>query len=175
MAAVPSRALVGIAVVAFATGGCLSPVPIDSSPQIKVDTSFLGTWDCDDPLAEPGAGKSELAISALDAFRFLVEVREPKEEPELYEAHASSIQGMTLFNVKAAKDSPPLEPLEWTFLRATLSGDKLHLEMPSDDKPIKAASSAALRSMLEADLKKPGYFLDLVVCERRKDKKDGPE
>jgi len=82
---------------------------------------------------------------------------------------------MTLFNVKAAKDSPPLEPLEWTFLRATLSGDKLHLEMPSDDKPIKAASSAALRSMLEADLKKPGYFLDLVVCERRKDKKDGPE
>jgi hypothetical protein len=29
--------------------------------------------------------------------------------------------------------------------------------------------------MLEADLKKPGYFLDLVVCERRKDKKDGPE
>jgi hypothetical protein len=178
MTAVASRACVAISVAAFAVSGCLSPVPLDPSPQIKVDKSLLGLWDCDDPLAEPGTGKSQLEITALDEFRFLVEAREPKEQPELYEAHASSIQAMTLFNVRAAKDAPPLEPHEWTFVRATLSGDALRLEMPSDDTPIKAASPAALRSLLEADLKKPGYFLDLVVCERAKvtkDKKDGPE
>jgi hypothetical protein len=175
MTFVSSRACVAIYVAALAASGCLSAVPLDPSPQIKVDKSFLGFWDCSDPLAEPGTGKSELTITALDEFRFLVEAREPKEEPEFYEAHASSLQGATLFNVKAAKDSPVLEPHEWTFVRATLSGDKLRLEMPSDDTPIKAASPAALRGLLEADIKKPGYFLDLVVCERRKDKKDGRE
>lgn len=175
MATVPSRALVATSVAALAAIGCLSPVPLDTSPAFKVDSWLVGDWDCQNVMGEKGTETGELTITPLDESRLLVEVLEPKQDPEHYEAHASTIGGMTLFSVKAAKDTLPLEPQEWAFVRATLSGDKLRLQAPSDDQPVKAASPAALRSILENNLKKPGYFLDVAVCERKKDKKDGPE
>lgn len=169
MAAVPNRALVGMAVAAFAAAGCLSSVPIDPSPEIKLDKFFLGEWECQNLMGEKGTETGELTITALDDWRFLVEVREPRLDPEHYEAHTSTIAGITLFNVKAAKDTLPLEPQEWAFVRATLSGDKVRLQAPSDDQPLKAATAGALRSMLETNLKRPGYFLEVAVCERKKD------
>jgi hypothetical protein len=175
MAAVPNRALLGIAVAAFAAGGCLSAVPLDMAPEIKVDRWFLGDWNCQNAMGEKGTETGELTITAIDGSRFLVEIREPKQDPEHYEAYASTVAGITLFNVKAAQDTLPLEPHEWAFVRATLSGDKLRLQAPSDEQPFKAASPAALRSFLESELKRPGYFLDLGVCERKKDMKDGLE
>lgn len=174
MAAVPG-VRGAIAVAAFAAGGCLSAVPIDTAPAIKVDPSLLGNWNCRAPLAEPETEKSELDITAADASRILVVVTEPDQEPQQYEAYASSVGGSTLFNVKAAKGTLPLEPVEWVFVRATLSGDKLRIQTLNYDKPLKVASSTALRSLLESDSKKPGFFLDFAVCERRKGKKDGLE
>jgi hypothetical protein len=38
-----------------------------------------------------------------------------------------------------------------------------------------ALAAATLRSLLESDLRKPGFFLELAVCERAKEQKDGPE
>jgi hypothetical protein len=173
MAAVRS-ARVAIAVAAFAAGGCLSAVPIDTAPSIKVGPSLLGNWNCQAPLAEPETEKSELDITAADASRILVEVTEPDQEPQQYEAYASSVAGSTLFNVKAAKGTLPLEPLEWVFVRATLSGNKLRIQTLNYDKPLKVASSTALRSLLESDSKRPGFFLDFALCERRTVKKNGP-
>jgi len=174
MAAVRS-ARVAVAVAAFAAGGCLSAVPIDTAPGIKVDSSLLGGWNCQAPLAEPETEKSELDITAVDASRILVEVTEPDQEPQHYEAYASSVAGSTLFNVMAAKGTLPLEPLEWVFVRATLSGNKLRIQTLNYDTPLKVASSAALRSLLESDSKKPGFFLDFALCERKKGKKDAPQ
>jgi hypothetical protein len=174
MAAVRS-ARVAIAVAALTASACLSAVPIDTAPGIKVDPSLLGNWNCQAPLAEPETEKSELDITAADASRILVGVTEPDQEPQQYEAYASSVAGSTLFNVKAAKGTLPLEPVEWVFVRTTLSGDKLRIQTLNYDKPLKVASSAALRSLLESDSKKPGFFLDFAVCERRKGKKDGLE
>ncbi len=168
-----ARAAILIAVLA--AGGCLSAVPIDTAPAIKVDTSLLGNWNCQTPLAEPETEKSALDITAADASRILVEVREPDLEPQQYEAYASSVAGSTLFNVKAAKGTLPLEPVEWVFVRATLSGNKLRIQTLNYDKPLKVASSTALRSLLESDSKKPGFFLDFALCERRMGKKDAPK
>jgi hypothetical protein len=164
-----------ILTAAFAAGGCLSAVPIDTAPDIKVAASLLGNWNCQAPLAEPETEKSELEITAADASRILVEITEPDQEPQQYEAYASSVAGSTLFNVRAAKGTLPLEPVEWVFVRATLSGNKLRIQTLNYDKPLKVASSTALRSLLESDSKKPGFFLDFAVCERRKGKKDGLE
>ena len=173
MAAVRS-ARVAVAVAAFSAGGCLSAVPIDTGPAIKVDTSLLGNWNCQPALAEPETEKSELAITAADDSRLLVTVTESGQEADQYEAYASTVAGTTVYNVKAAKGTLPLEPQEWVFVRATLSGDKLRIQTLNDDKPLKVASSAALRGLLESDAKKPGFFLDFAMCVRRTLKKNGP-
>jgi hypothetical protein len=175
MAPVPSRARVAISIATFAAGGCLSPVPLDMTPDVKFDTLLLGEWECQNTMGEKGTETGELTVTPIDELRLLVEVREPKLDPQHYEAYASTVTGFMLFNVKAAKDTLPLEPQEWVFVRATFSGDKLRLQAPGDDQPIKAATPAALRSLLEPELKKPGYFLDVAVCGRKKDQKDGPE
>jgi hypothetical protein len=164
-----------ILIAGLTAGGCLSAVPIDTAADIRVDTSLLGSWNCQTPLAEPETEKSELAITAADASTLLVKVTEPDQEPQQYEAYASSVAGSTLFNIKAAKGTLPLEPLEWVFVRAILSGNKLRIQTLNYDKPLKVASSAALRDLIESDSKKPGFFLDFAICERRKGKKDGLE
>jgi hypothetical protein len=165
--------VVCVSVAVLGATGCLASVPLDTSPEIPVDKSLLGTWDCQGELFDTEAGT--LTITAADASRLLVEVKEVDEEAERYEAYASNAAGGTMFNVKAAIGTPPFEP-EWAFVRASVSGDKLRIQAPGyDDAPLAAKTSTALRALLEADARKPGFFLDLAACVRAKAKKDAPK
>jgi hypothetical protein len=154
-----------LVVLAFlGCSGCYeSAFPIDSSPQADVEPALLGVWRClpfDEAATEPAV---TLTIARGAERRYAVTLQEDGDSAESYEAHASSIDGEVLFNVRKLEGgSKP-----WVFVRRTLvRPNLLHLQVLSSKALTPQDSPVALRKAVEQLRGTPGAYEDSCACVR---------
>lgn len=97
---------------------------------------------------------------------YAVTFRAPGEDPDRYEAHASSVKGATLLNVRELdKTNTPWVFARYSFLRPGV----LEVQLVSDTllKGVEG-SAAALRQALERHHTDPALYSDFCVCLRAK-------
>lgn len=131
----------------LSVGGCYSEFPADSTPQIPVDRSLLGTWWCssDSP--------AQLKVRAKDQFWYEVTASEPKQKTERYLGYASSIGGRTVINLKAKPPAPSGWDHPWTFVVIDVSNGVLHRQVIEDGVLSgKERSAEEVRTSLEKAL-----------------------
>ncbi len=153
-----------VAVLAASLPACLSPVPLDPTPQADLDPRILGSWRCLGPEMADDDKPLDLVITRARAGVYSVTFDEIGEEsPDRYEAHASKVGERTVVNVRdlsAGRD--PWDFATHTFLRP----DVLALALAVDGLEGVERTPAALR----ARLSHPDAFTDFCVCLRQKEK-----
>jgi hypothetical protein len=151
-----------VAIVAASSSACLSPVPLDPEPKADIDHRLLGAWRCLPPEAAAGDEPADLTVARLRERVYGVEFGEAGKEPDRYEAHASTVAGRTVVNVRdvSAKDKP------WDFVAyELLRPGVLVVTMVSEDavKGLELTPAA-----LRARIAQPGAFADFAVCVPRR-------
>ena len=145
-----------------------SPFPLDPAPQaVALDPALLGRWRCLPPDPEPDSKPANIVIARAREGVYAVEFKEDGEEAENYEAHASVLRGMTLFNIRMlgkSSDKP------WSFGRYVfLRSGVLHVQLVSDDALKKVPKApAAVRQAIERQQNDPALFVDACTCVRIK-------
>jgi hypothetical protein len=163
MGAMMTRLVVVVATLLLV--GCYSEFPADSTPQIPVDRSLLGTWWC-----PSGDHFAQLKVKAKDHFWYEVTGREPGQKTERCVGYASSIGGRTVMNLKPALPASAGWNHPWTFLAVSTSGDVLHRQLVSDGVLTgKEQDSEEVRRALEAALVAGEALEEDAPCRRSRE------
>jgi hypothetical protein len=155
--------------VAAASLGCFSSdVPLDKAPALYVDPALIGTWQCLPSRPDPDARDS---VATIEVTRktdrvYAVTFRAPGEDPDRYEAYASSLKETTLLNVRDLEKKNP----SWVFARyAFLRPDVLEVQLVSDTLLTGVEGPASvLRAALEKHQADPALYSDFCICVRAK-------
>lgn len=152
-----------LAATAFLSAACFtSDVPLDKEPALDVDPALIGTWRCLASAAESDVATIEVARKTDRVYA--VTFRAPDEDPDRYEAYASSVKGTTLLNVRELGKTNE----SWVFARyAFLRPNVLELQLVSDTllKGVEGPA-AVLRQALEKHQGDPALYSDFCVCVR---------
>jgi hypothetical protein len=155
--------------VAAASLACFgSDVPLDKEPALDVDPALIGTWQCLPSGPDPDSRDS---VATIEVARktdrvYAVTFRAPDEDPDRYEAYASSVKGTTLLNVRELGKRNE----SWVFARyAFLRPSVLEVQLVSDTllKGVEGPA-AVLRQALEKHLADPALYSEFCVCVRAK-------
>ena len=164
------RRVAGAVAVAFLAGclpACLSPVPLDPTPQVDLDPRLVGTWQCLTREMGEGGDALHLTIARARERVYAIEMFEPGDDPDRYEAHGSLVDGRTVVNVRNISPAGGSKP--WDFVEyAFLGPDVLEIRLGGFEGDDVELTPAALR----ARLAKPESFGDFCVCVRQKKKKE---
>ena len=144
-----------------------SEFPLDPAPLVAVDPGLLGTWRCL-PLDGDADELPAVLTIARDSRDKVYDARweEPGDRPDHYEAYASTVGTVTIFNLHEL--GGPDAAAKWEFARiALLRPDVLHLQI-ADDKALAGteATRPALRAALERLQTSATLFSGGVVCVR---------
>ena len=148
--------------------GCFTyDVPLDATPLLDVDPALIGTWRC----LPASPDSSDDTVATIEVARktdrvYAVTFRAPGEDTDRYEAHASSVKGTTLLNVRELEKKNQ----SWVFARyAFLRPDVLELRLVSDTllKGVEGPASV-LREALEKHQADPALYSDFCLCVRAK-------
>lgn len=152
-------------VVAASLACFTSDVPLDATPALDVDPALLGTWRCLPSSADSG-DVATIEVTRKTDRVYAITFRAPGENPDRYEAHASSVNGTTLLNVRELEKTNQ----SWVFARyAFLRPSVLEVQLVSDTL-LKGAEGPApvLRQALEKHQANPSLYSDFCVCVRAK-------
>ena len=148
-----------VAALAASLPACLSPVPLDPTPQADLDPRLLGSWRCLGPGMAASDESVDLTVSRARERVYAATFGDTGDEtPDRYEAHASRIGPRTVLNVRdLSGGEKPWDFVEYELLRPGV----LLLRLAGEDayKDV-AATPAALR----ARMAKPEAFTDFCVC-----------
>ena len=155
-----------VAVLAASLPACLSPVPLDPTPQADLDPRLVGTWRCVSGEMDDDDEHLNLKIARARDRVFPIEMGEPGEESERYEAHASLVEGRTIVNVRDVDLKPTAKP--WDFAEYDLLRPDLLVIRLNDFDAFEGVdlTPAALRKRIA----EAGAFTDFCVCVRHKKK-----
>jgi len=160
---------VAVLSVTMAGIGCYeSEFPIDADPQADIDEALLGVWRCLDFDAKPTESAFTITIAPAPERRYSGTLQEDGKTPVRYEAHASSVAGDVLFNVRHL----PGRAKPWVFLRhRLLSPSLLQLQVLDGDVLKQQASAATLRNAVERLHRKSDTYVDLCICVRAREER----
>jgi hypothetical protein len=153
----PARRLAFAAVIAscwFLLSACIYDVPITDAPTRKIDERLLGTWADKDG--------DTVKVVRLDDSNYIVGNHDKgSDKVDIYRAYHSDVDGLALVTVKVLdSDKPAYSYWDWKIA----DDGALVLRMVSDQiVPDKTPDSAAVRKLLEQNLKNP----DLLGKEAR--------
>jgi hypothetical protein len=148
--------------------GCYSQSPLDSSPQVALDTRLLGTWRCvsADPRT-PQVATATFAVGPVARDRaYVLTWQDTADEAESYRAFLSKLGSSTFLNVRPLKED---RYSGWAFLRYSfLRANVVYVEFARDEpfrEKASTASSAAARATLERALQTtPETLAEFATC-----------
>ena len=148
-----------VAVLAASLPACLSPVPLDPTPQADLDPKLLGSWRCLGPGMAANDETVDLTVANARDRVYAVTFGDTGDEtPDRYEVHASRVGSRTVLNVKdLSGGEKPWDFVEHQFLRP-----RVLLIRFADDDPL--AEMVLTPAVLRAQLAKPDAFVDFCVC-----------
>lgn len=154
-----------LAAAACLSAACFtSDVPLDKEPALDVDPALIGTWRCL-PSSADSADVATIEVARKTDRVYAVTFRAPGEDPDRYEAHASSVKGTTLLNVRELEKTNE----SWVFARyAFLRPSVLEVQLVSDTLLKGVEGSAAVRQALETHQSDPALYSEFCVCVRAK-------
>jgi hypothetical protein len=154
-----------VGLLAASLPACLSPVPLDPTPQADLDPRIVGGWRCLSAEMDDDDKPLSLTVARRRERVYAVEMSEPGDDPERFEAHASLVEGRIIVNVRditRTAGSKPWDFAEYTFLRP----DVLEIRLAGFEDDDVELTPAALRSRIA----QPGAFSDFCVCLRQRKK-----
>jgi hypothetical protein len=157
-----SSALAAFSFFSFVVTGCYeSEFPLDQTPQADIDSRVPGTWHCTTPNADDR--DVTLTVSPGRDRVYAVSLQEFGQSADRYEAHASSVGGVTLLNLRNLEGSDK----PWSFVRYELLEPRiLHVEVLDEHAVAGASSPNALREALTGRVNDSGLYDDLLTCVR---------
>lgn len=160
-----------VAALTVSLAGCYeSEFPLDPAPLVDVSSPLLGTWRCL-PLDGDVDEKPAVLTIARDARARYYDATwlEPGDEPDRYEAFASTVGDLTLMNIRDRRP-PGAAPAKWVFGRVTLLQPNVLQVQIADDKALADVerSRPALRAAFERRRTSPSLFTGGCVCARTK-------
>jgi len=163
-----------LAALAFLPGCYESEVPLDSTPRVDIEASWLGTWRCLPFNADADEQPATVKVEAGAERHYAITWQESGKDPEHYEAFASSVRATAFWNVREVKTTG--EKGKWVFLRPTMLRPAVLQAQIVDQDALKDVppNSVALRRALERKLTSPALTIDFAVCVRAKDPEKTP-
>ena len=159
-------------VVALSASGCYeSDFPLEPAPQVAVDASLLGTWRCLPSDADPQEGPATVVVESARERVYSVTWLEEGQNPDHYQAYASSVRVPRLLNIQEVKEG--VGSTTWVFARYTLLRPHvLQLQLVSEKALENVEKSPpAVRKAIERLQGNPSLYEDFCVCVRAKDGK----
>jgi hypothetical protein len=153
-----------MALLAVSLPACLSPVPLDPTPQGDLDPRIVGAWRC--LSAQMGDDDKPLSLTVAPSRDrvYAVEMFEPGETPDRFEAHASLVDGRTIVNVRDVASNAGEK--SWDFAEYDLlRPNVLEIRIADGDMFEGVESTPAA---LRARIAKPDAFADFCVCVRQR-------
>ena len=151
---------------AVLSSGCFVAFPLDSTPQVDLDGTLLGTWRCLPLNSAPTEDAATFVVAPLRTRVYALSFGLKDDKPERYELFASLLKGKPVLNVKALDPRSP--ETAWTFARYSfLRPDVVHVQLLNEDRLKNVeASSASLRHAMEKLARTADLFVDYCVCVR---------
>jgi hypothetical protein len=131
-----------------------------------VDPALIGTWRCLPATPDSSDEAATIEVARKTDRVYAITFRAPGEDADRYEAHASSVKGTTLLNVRELEKANQ----SWVFARyAFLRPGVLEVQLVSDTllKGVEGPASV-LREALEKHQADPALYSDFCVCVRAK-------
>ena len=148
-----------VAALAGSLPGCLSPVPLDPTPQADLDPRLVGAWRCMGPGMAPDDETMDLVITRTRERVYAVTFDDTGDEtPDRFEVHASRVGERTIVNARSlSSDKDPWDFAAYEFLRPEV----LLISLAGSDafEHVERTPAALRARMLQ-----PAAFSDFCVC-----------